>query len=177
MAGQQNPFDLDKNLRDRLDIDFALKAAGLGVWELNPATNQVNWDTRCQELYGLTDKHLFLYEHILPLIHPNDVERVDQAVRWAMKPQSGGHYDATYRVLGAKDGQLRWVRFTGRSYFNEAGEVYRFAGVGQDVTREVLNQQKLVESEQRFRTLVEQAPVAIAVLRGEEFVFDIVNDA
>ena len=177
MAGQQNPFDLDKNLRDRLDIDFALKAAGLGVWELNPATNQVNWDTRCQELYGLTDKHLFLYEHILPLIHPNDVERVDKAVRWAMNPQSGGHYDATYRVLGAKDGQLRWVRFTGRSYFNEAGEVYRFAGVGQDVTREVLNQQKLVESEQRFRTLVEQAPVAIAVLRGEEFVFDIVNDA
>ncbi|MDB5242259.1 MAG: hypothetical protein JWP57_2884 [Spirosoma sp.] len=177
MTGQQKPFDLDKILRDRLDIDFALKAAGLGVWELNPATNEVNWDTRCQELYGLMDKHVVLYEHILALIHPDDVERIDQAVRWAMNRQSSGSYDATYRIPGAKDGQLRWVRFTGQSYFNEAGEVYRFAGVGKDVTQDVLAQQRLAESEQRFRTLIEQAPVAIAVFRGEEFLFDTVNDA
>lgn len=177
MTGDTTSFNQESTtLNERLDIAFALEAAQLGVWELDPVTQLVNWDKRCRELFGLTDADLIPYEQAIRHIHPDDVNRVDKAVKWAMNPESGGAYDITHRTIGASDGLLRWVRFIGRGYFTDAGVVYRFAGIAQDVTKDVQTQQ-IEASYERFRTMVEQAPVAIAVFRGENFVFDSVNDA
>jgi PAS domain S-box-containing protein len=44
-----------------------------------------------------------------------------------------------------------------------------------EVTETVRGHKRIEESEKRFRTLVEQAPVALLVNRGENLVFDIVN--
>jgi PAS domain S-box-containing protein len=45
-----------------------------------------------------------------------------------------------------------------------------------DVTEVVLSRKKLEQSEEQFRNLVMQAPVAIAVFRGKDLVAEIVND-
>ena len=45
-----------------------------------------------------------------------------------------------------------------------------------ETTEAVLSRKQLEESEKRFQDLVMQAPVAIAVFRGENFVAEIVND-
>ncbi|GAB4028874.1 response regulator [Spirosoma koreense] len=134
MTHNQKPSDQGNELSKRLDIDFALKAARLGVWEWDPLTRVVNWDDQCRELFGLAQANKLPYEQAIRHIHPDDRDQVNQAVQYAMNPQSGGYYDATYRTIGADDGLLRWVRFTGRSCFNENGVVHRFAGVAQDVT-------------------------------------------
>jgi PAS domain S-box-containing protein len=142
MTGDQRPFDSNQKLAQRLDIDFALQAAGLGVWELDPITNQVLWDDRCRALFGLAKDNYLPYEQAMQYIHPDDVSRVKQAVQWAINPQSDGKYDETYRTVGADDGKLRWVRFYGRSYFSGTGEIYRFAGVAQEVTQQILAEQQ-----------------------------------
>lgn len=46
-----------------------------------------------------------------------------------------------------------------------------------DVTEVVLSRKKQEVSEQQFRDLVMQAPVAIAVFRGKDFVAEVVNDS
>ncbi|GAB3690604.1 hypothetical protein GCM10027592_07990 [Spirosoma flavus] len=148
MTDEQHPLDTAQKLTQRLDIDFALQAAGLGVWELNPVTNQVLWDDRCRELFGLAKDNYLSYEQAIQYIHADDINRVSQAVQWAMNPQSNGLFDETYRTLGGDDGQLRWVRFYGRSYFSENGEIYRFAGVAQEVTQQILGQQREVTTRQ-----------------------------
>ncbi|GAB3174770.1 PAS domain S-box protein [Telluribacter humicola] len=160
MTGDQPLPNPSKNLNERLDIDFALQAAGLGVWELDPATNQVFWDDRCRELFGLAKDNLISYEQAIQYIHPQDRERVNQAVQRAMTPGSDGVYDVTYCTLGADDGKVRWVRFYGRSYFTEAGQVYRFAGVAQEVTPQVTARQ---QQQQQLAVLVEQAPEFMAI--------------
>ncbi len=170
--------DTTSPLLDRLDIGFALKAARLGVWELDPITKIVNWDERCRRLFGLAANNLLPYEQAIRYIHPDDVERVDQAVHQALSPESDGNYDVTHRTIGADDGILRWVRFMGQSYFNEAGEVIRFAGVAQDVTHEVdhdTQAKQLVASEARFRNLLTEAPVAFFLLRGDTFEIELAN--
>jgi PAS domain-containing protein len=68
---------------------------------------------------------------------------------------------------------LRWVRFIGRSYRNEAGEVYRFAGVAQDATKDVQNQQRA----ERFRTLIEETPVAMCLYVGRQMTIEFTNEA
>ncbi|MEZ0541178.1 PAS domain-containing sensor histidine kinase [Fibrella arboris] len=164
-------------LTDRLDIDFALQAAGLGVWEMDPVTYQINWDDRCRQLFGMATNGSLPYDQAIQFIHPDDVSRVDQAVRWAMNPDSGGTYDVTYRTLGATDGVLRWVRFHGRGYFSATGEVYRFAGVAQEVTEQMQAHQQLQQSEARSSSIVQQTPAATLVLLGDDFRIAHVNQA
>nr|WP_293835685.1 PAS domain S-box protein [uncultured Arsenicibacter sp.] len=142
MNGYQQHPDSNHKLTQRLDIDFALQAAGLGVWELDPVTKQVNWDDRCRELFGLAKHNRLAYDQAIQFIHKDDVERVNLAVQQALNPQSRGFLDETYRTIGADDSKLRWVRFYGRSYFSESGELYRFAGVAQEVTQWVQTKQR-----------------------------------
>lgn len=175
MTGEQRPSNSSTHLNQRFDVNFALQAAGLGVWELDIVTKQLNWDDRCRALYGLTSDNELLYEQVIRFIHPDDLVRVDEAVQRAMAPHSDGHYDATYRTLGAEDDVLRWVRFQGKTEFTESGEPYRFAGVGQDVTQQVVAQQALEMSEARFRSMINRGPVAITVLRGEALLIETIN--
>lgn len=163
------------SLRERLDIDFALTSAGLGVWELDPISRQVLWDDRCRELYGLAKDNILPYEKAMAYIHPDDVVRVDRAVQEAFQIASGGSYDVTYRTMGADDGNLRWVRFYGKAYFDEQGAVYRFGGVAQDVTRDMESLQNQQAAQQQMLDSFEASPVGIAVIDRDGLTFQRAN--
>ena len=66
----------------------------------------------------------------LDTIHPEDHERLIEAT---LTVQSGGDYDLEYRIV-RPDGEVRWVRDRAFPITNESGEVYRVAGVVDDVT-------------------------------------------
>ena len=59
--------------------------------------------------------------------------------------------------------------------FNAAGEVYGIINSGMDNTELILAQQKVEESESRFRSMIEQIPVAIGLTRGKDHVFEDMN--
>jgi PAS domain S-box-containing protein len=71
--------------------------------------------------------------------------------------------------LSKKDGTLFWSRFSARSY-PEKGYM---EGVVVDITEEKLAQEKLRESEERFRRLVENAPLGILSIDVDGNVIDI----
>lgn len=168
MNRDQQPVDYTKDLTQRLDLDFALQAAGLGVWELDLITSKVVWDDRCRMLFGLAKGNLLSYEQAIQYIHPQDLDRVNQAVAWAMNPLSGGNYDQTYRTIGADDQIVRWVRFFGRGYFSPTGELYRFAGLAQEVTQQVEAHKQLEQSQREVLSLFEEAPVGIATISADD---------
>ncbi len=145
----------DETLNTRLDVDFAMKAAQLGVWEVDPSTDMVIWDDRCSELFGMVGRNIMPYEEAITHIYPDDTKRVDEAVKRALQLDSGGLYDVTYRTIGCEDKKLRWVRFIGQSYFNEAGKAERFAGIAKDMTHEMEARQLIEASEARYRQLSE----------------------
>lgn len=174
MYDQQQPSSDDKPPVAHLDLGFVLQAARLGAWEVDPISKLVNWDDRCRALHGLSQQNQLPipYEQTRAYIHPDDIDQVDKSVAWALNHQSGGHYDLTYRTIGADDGLIRWVRFIGQGYFAQTGEAYRFAGVAQDVTDERAYQQPVEQSELRFQAMVEQSPMAIGLLSGRDMVIE-----
>lgn len=172
---QETTRQISKSAEEQERFRFALEAAQFGVWELDPQTRIIHWDDQCAALFGLADSHDIAYEAALSYIHPDDTVRVNQTVQRELNARPGGQYDLTYRTIGATDGLLRWVRFTGRSYVDPAGEVYRFGGIAHDVTQEIQNQQQLANSDRQLRELFERAPVGIAILRGPELIFELVN--
>ena len=182
MNGDDQSRRFADSLNRRLDVDFALKSANLGVWELDPKTNKVLWDDRCRALFGMTTHSQLTYDEVISFIHPDDLAEVLQKVRYAYDPNSNGRYDQTFRVFGVNDGQLRWLRFYGQGYFNESGEIYRFAGVAQDVSQQMVAREQLVEknlalaeSEAWFESIIQQIPGPVLVVRGDDFTIDQIN--
>ncbi|AUD07014.1 sensor histidine kinase [Spirosoma pollinicola] len=146
MTSDQQPFNSPDNLTQRLNIDLALEAAGLGIWEFDLATGGINWDERCGALYGFTQGFQIAYEKFIECVHPDDVVLLGEELQRLSTLDSHGRYDVTYRVNTIQDGRLRWIRSYGQATFAKSGELIRFAGVAQDVTQQVKEHTQELES-------------------------------
>ncbi|GAB3319641.1 hypothetical protein GCM10027299_12330 [Larkinella ripae] len=174
MSGQKAPFDHDTTAQNER-LTFALQAAGIGTWDFDIQNQRVWWDERCKELYGFPKDDVVPYQEVLAFVYPQDQERVRNAVQWALNPQSKGQYDILFRTLGATDQQIRWIHCKGKAYFDAEGTAYRFSGTAQNETEHVLARQQVQESEARFHSLIEEAPVATCVFVGPELRVEMAN--
>jgi len=156
-------------------MNFALQAAAIGTWDLDIQNQQVWWDDHCKQLYGFYQHDTVPYEQVLRYVHTDDVATLDEAVHWALNPQSAGHYDCQFRTIGAEDGQLRWLHCRGQAFFDETGTPYRFSGIAQEITQLVLARQQMQRSEQRFRNLVYDSPTATVIFVGYDMVVQAIN--
>lgn len=94
-------------------------------------------------------------------VHPDDRERAKQA--WMGAHQSRSTYAVDYRVR-ARDGAYRHLLVRGVPVFDASGEVREWVGLALDVTERRRLEQALVESEELFRSLVEQSPLSVQIL-------------
>ena len=141
-------------------LQLAVEATALGTWDFHPQTGQLEWSQRCKAMFGLSADAQVDYATFLSCLHPDDRDRADQAVRAALQLRTGGVFDIEYRTVGAADGAERWVRATGRAFFDEHGQPVRFIGTTQDITeRKQLDEQKAraLEAERVARERAEAA--------------------
>lgn len=83
-------------------------------------------------------------------IHPEDRERVARAI--ADKRSKKG-YDEEYRVV-RPDGAIRWVHDRAFPIFDKTGQVYRLAGIAEDITHRKRLERKVLEvSDQEQRRI------------------------
>jgi PAS domain S-box-containing protein len=138
---------------------FTLEAAEIGTWDLYPPQKIAIWDERCKELCGYSRGDEITYSSIFKYIHPEDEQRVRLAVQNTYDQQFGGNYDVTFRTIDNNGNLKYWIQCKGKAYFNSNNELWRFAGIVQDVTREQKNrleQQKLI-------SLIENTADVVAV--------------
>ncbi len=81
------------------------------------------WGRSCESLYASPQTWL-------DAIHSEDRGRVLEA---ALTKQVSGDYDEKYRIV-RPDGSIRWIRDRAFPVRNEAGNVYRIAGIAEDIT-------------------------------------------
>jgi PAS domain S-box-containing protein len=90
-------------------------------------------------------------------VHPEDKPRVIAA----MEAQKDGRYfNEEYRIVRG-DGSERWIRARSFPIRDDAGEIYRMTGVAEDVTARKNAEFALLQSEARFRVVLENASDAI----------------
>jgi PAS domain S-box-containing protein len=156
-------------------LQFALQAAGIGTWDYNLITGQSKWSGICKELFGLAPNADVTADTLLEQVHPDDRERVHQANMQSIDPLGDGSHNITFRTR-RPDGSFRWVHAKGKTFRNERGQIIRFSGTAQDVTQTMLAQQQLETSQNRFRSLIEESPVATCLYLGPTHTIDVVND-
>jgi signal transduction histidine kinase len=145
-----------KLVESEAELSFAIDAAELGTWDLNPLTNKFSSNARLKSWFGLgPDEQVVLSEAINAMIEP-DRARVAAAIHRALQFESGGYYDIVYTIVNKVTRQERIVRAKGRARFNEDKIAYRFNGTLQDITEQETAQRKFAEQlnrEVRERTV------------------------
>ena len=116
-------------------LRLATEAAEIGTWDFDPISGELVWDARCKAAFGLSSEVEVRYDVFLDALHPDDRARTDAAVQQALDPSGAGSYDIEYRTVWP-DGEVRWIRATGRGMFSndDSRRAVRFIGTVQDIT-------------------------------------------
>jgi PAS domain S-box-containing protein len=139
-------------------ISLAANTAGLGLWVWD-STRDESWVTpEGRRLFGWAEFEPVNLERFIHTLHPDDREPTRQAVLRSL--QNGSDYVAEYRVV-LSGGALRWIATRGRIEFDANGSPLRLRGVSIDITERKSADEALRESEARFHTMADTAPVMI----------------
>jgi PAS domain S-box-containing protein len=121
-----------QELNNRLSL--ATRAGGIGVWDLEIASNTLLWDSRMCEIYGIDSAAgPVSVEHSARLVHPDDWEAISAKFETALNDPSIDHYLSEFRILW-KDDMVRTIRAAGVIRRDETGNARRVIGVAWDIT-------------------------------------------
>ncbi len=90
------------------------------------------------------------YQPFLDKIVPEDRERMAEIMRRGAEAE----FEIEFRIV-QPDGAVRWFRDRGFPIRDQSGEIYRVAGIANDITERKLAEEALRESEERFRQIAE----------------------
>jgi signal transduction histidine kinase/CheY-like chemotaxis protein len=143
-----------RDLQQRLEI--ALDASELGTFHCEMPLGRILWNERCKAHFWLPANAEVDFDLFYSILHPEDRARTRQAVEACV--YDGKLYDIEYRTV-SHEGEVRWIRATGRTYYDEHRTPLRFDGTTQDITaRKIteLRRQELLESERAARHQAER---------------------
>lgn len=144
--------NLERQIAARIRAEIALRESEERFRQLAEHIHEVFW------VHGIDEERLLYvspaYEEIwgrpvhamherpfdwLDAIHPDDRDRVRVA---HILKQRSGHFDEEYRIV-RPDGAIRWIWDRGFPVHDEAGHVYRIAGLAEDITHRKLAEDQL----------------------------------
>lgn len=184
----------DIDITERKQTEIALQESESRFRQLTENIDAVFWMREVTEsrasyvspayerLWGLNPQELYENQQAwVNYIHPDDREPVYRAFQ---AKAAEGLFDEEYRII-LPNGQIRWVHDRCFPLRNEAGALYRFTGIAEDITDRKGSEQTLQKSEERFRTSVENMLDCFAIyqsIRNEQgeivdFRTEYVNDA
>ncbi|MFW8636676.1 ATP-binding protein [Cribrihabitans pelagius] len=126
-------------------LEVAVKTSRIGIWEFNASQNQLIWDARMRELYGLPrDGGLVQFTEWLERLHPADRDRVVSAFQAAMSERT--HFSADFRIV-ADDGSEKHIRALASPFTDGAGQHWMI-GVNWNVSEDVRLREALIRINQ-----------------------------
>ncbi len=152
--------------------DIAISAAKMGLWEHDMVSNQLIWNDRMLEIYGVEkegfDGDLKKWrEYIHPEDHNNFVREF-----WAAEHKEKD-FNTEFRIVRT-GGEIRHIRAFGKMIREEGRTPLRIIGVNLDITEEI-------EHERKFRIMFEHmhsgGVIYEAIDDGQDFVFSDINAA
>jgi PAS domain S-box-containing protein/putative nucleotidyltransferase with HDIG domain len=145
------------------NLKKAQEVGHIGSWHLDLKKNELIWSDETCRIFGIPQETVFTYERFLEAVHPDDREHVDKAWTAALDKEL---YDIEHRIV--VNGKVKWVRERAEVELDDNIKGIRATGTVQDITDLKRAEEKLRESEERYRSLVESSTDAIVMLDHDE---------
>ncbi len=159
-VGQRELDDLSRISRDILErrrVDEALQrsqerlylataSARIGIWDWDVAANELKWDDRMYELYGIRAEDFGgAYDAWRSGLHPEDRVTGEAAIQLALKGEKDFHIE--FRVVWPS-GEIRDIEAHALVLRDGTGQPTRMIGANWDVTDRKRDQIALVEAKE-----------------------------
>jgi len=133
-------------------LQLALDAAGAGTFAFDVQANQVEWDERTLEIYGIDDDFRRVEaSELYQFVHPEDEAHLRDVFHGAIEVED--RYEVTYRIR-RPDGEERVVHSQGIVERKDNGTAERVIGINQDITEQrELQREVLAISDQERRRI------------------------
>ena len=153
---------------------LATKVANLGIWEWDINKDVVIWDDAMFALHKIKVEEFDNRKGFwLNLIHACDKKRVEDEIQLALKGEKD--FNSEFRVV-LSDGIELYMHVIAAVERDINGEPVRLLGVSWDITEQKKAQSILQESENRFRSLFENSPIAYQSLDKDGCFIDLNNE-
>gem|GEM_PF-1715899 len=141
----------------------AQMVAGLGSYVLDISTSKWKSSVILNGIFGIDEKFDRSVDGWASLIHPDDRQMM---VDYFTREVVGKHqfFDKEYRIIRHNDGAERWVHGLGRLQLNAKGQPVTMIGTIQDITRRKETDEKVKQSEAKYRNLFESSRDGIFII-------------
>lgn len=145
-----------KSLSNRLAL--ALQSAEIGTWDWD-LINEVQWDDRMYEIYGLQDlDRPVTYQDWLNILYPEDQLCVVEFVE-SVK-QGLGDRSAEFRII-RPDGSIRVVQAFATLEYDANNQPYRMVGINYDITARKQAEYENQSLKERLEFVLSSSPAII----------------
>jgi two-component system CheB/CheR fusion protein len=140
-------------------LNLALQGGSVGTWSWNIKTNQITGSKEQASLFGMKEGLFNLsYKEWATFLYPDDLLETENAVKRCLQEKIP--LDIEFRIVMA-DKSIRWLLSKANTTYDTQGVAERMTGVNIDITDRKQAVEALQESENRFHTLSDNAPVMI----------------
>ncbi|WP_168642926.1 PAS domain S-box protein [Dolichospermum sp. UHCC 0259] len=161
------------NLSDRFNL--AIKSGQIGIWDWDIINNNVIWDERMYELYGMTpSEFVHTYEIWKTSLHPDDALSTYIAIEQAIAGTKD--FDTEYRIIWA-DGTIKFIKAYAIVQRDSEGKAQRMIGINFDISDRKKSEAKLQAAEIQLRSLSDRLKLAVKSAKMGIWDFDLINDS
>jgi PAS domain S-box-containing protein len=128
----ESPWAGPGTMRSQAQVRAAQRTAGVGMWEWDPATDQLLVSESFTALLGMQRDVVLRMSDALAAMAPDDRDQVRADIGQAVSGECDS-FVSQYRIRAA-DGEVCWLEACCVAHRDESGQVVRIYGVTQDVT-------------------------------------------
>lgn len=127
-----------EQMEERLRL--AIESASLGTWHIDAITRDFIASPRLKSLFGFSEEDTMTFDEAIRQVDASYQRKIRKGIEVAFS--QGEIKDFEFPVIGRNDGQLRWLRSTGRLYAAQDGRGANFSGTVMDITKSKLDEQR-----------------------------------
>jgi PAS domain S-box-containing protein len=151
--------DITKRKKTEEEYASLIKNIPIVVWKTDRKGNTIFISQNIEKVYGYTQEEIYKNGESLWFgrIHPEDIGKLKESYSNFFKHE--GIYDIEYRIK-RKDGEWIWLHDKAVTIYETDGEHYAY-GIFSDITDRKKAAEALMESEAKFRSVVESSPMGM----------------
>ncbi len=143
-------------IENRERLDFALKAARMGVWQFDIIQNKRYFDDQTCHLLGIDPKKFHgTAKEFFGALHPEDRPLIHEALSHTIKKNAP--YEPEYRAIWP-DGTVHHIAVRGQLVRDRSRKPLKINGMIWDITERKKMEETLKKSEERFKGIATNLP-------------------
>ncbi len=149
-------------------LELALEATHASLWDYYPASDNFFISRQWYTIFDYSPGVLNLtLDEWTGRIHPDDRKSVEDGLKKYIDKGENNRFEVEFRMQHS-DGSWRWLLGKGRAIsWNDDGTISRVVGLNLDIHSRKEAQENLLNSEARFRTLFQMAPMPLVDVSQE----------